>query len=347
MYGIQDTELKWFQSYLKNRKQSTKVNNVISNEIENDFGVPQGSILGALLFIIYINDMPKVLDRSEMVLYADDTLIYTEGDDDESCRENMNHDINKINTWLKMNKLKLNENKTKIIEINMSTEVIFKINDQIIEKVEYIKYLGFVIDKKLKFKEHIDYTCKKIGKKIGFFKRIRNKISKTTAINIYNTIIKPHFEFGSTIIYTCCNINQIERMQKLQNKAMRIILKCNRYTHINEMLGSLKWMNVKQRLELNTLNFIKKMKQGDAPEYLCEQIKYVGEVQPYGLRNAEDFRIQRVTTTHMQNTLFYKGFKLFNDLPNNVKLERNNNIFRKRCANFIRINILQNLQQFL
>lgn len=77
-YGIRDTELKWFKSFLSNRKQFTCVNNIKSNITDNMYGVPQGSILGALLFIIYINDMPNVLDKSEMVLYADDTLIFTE-----------------------------------------------------------------------------------------------------------------------------------------------------------------------------------------------------------------------------------------------------------------------------
>lgn len=161
MYGIKGNELKWFESYLGNRVQITKVNGTTSDEIENGFGVPQGSILGALLFILYINDMPTTLEKCEIVLYADDTLIYTEASTEEQCLENMKHDISKINTWLKMNKLKLNENKTKIMEINMNSDELFKINDEIIEKVEHMSYLGFIIDKDLKFKKHIDYICKK------------------------------------------------------------------------------------------------------------------------------------------------------------------------------------------
>ena len=113
-----------------------------------------------------------------------------------------------------------------------------------------------------------------------------------TAINIYNTIIQPHFEFGSTILYNCCTETHINRLQKLQNKAMRTILRCNRYTSINTMLTTLKWLNIKQRLKLNTLKFIFKMREGSAPEYLCDDLQYVGETQPYRLRNASDFRIE-------------------------------------------------------
>lgn len=336
MYGIREKELAWFKSYLANRKQITKVNDIKSDSINNDFGVPQGSILGALLFIIYINDMPNILEQCQIILYADDTLIYTEGDSSEECHNNMVNDINNINIWLKKNKLKLNETKTKIMEINFDSEIVFKINNEGIEKVNNMKYLGFIIDKEMKFKDHIDYICKKISKKIGFFKRIRNKISLITSINVYNTIIKPHFEFGSTIIYTCCNESQIERLQILQNKAMRTILKCSKYANIQVMLDMLKWLNIKQRLQLNTLLFIYQIKHGNAPEYLCDQIKYVGEVQPYGLRNAENFRLRKANTTSRQRSLFYKGLKLFNSLPNETKTENNIKIFKKECVNFVK-----------
>lgn len=338
-YGIEDIELKWFESYLTNRKQITKVNDIKSHIHNNEYGVPQGSILGALLFVLYINDMPNILNKCEIVLYADDTLIFTEGESEQICYNNLNEDMNNVSIWLKMNKLKLNESKTKIMEVNSDSNIIFKINNQIIEKVNQIKYLGFIIDKNLKFKNHIDYICKKIGKKISFFKRIRNQVSILTAVNIYNTMIKPHFEYGSTILFTCCTAHQIERLQKLQNRAMRIILKVNRYTSIHFMLESLKWLNVEQRLKLNTLNFIHRIKNGEAPEYLTEQISYVGDSQPYHLRNAEHFRIERVTSSAMQRSLFYKGFQLYNSLPNNVKMERNFNIYKKHIVFFVKYNM--------
>lgn len=86
--------------------------------------------------------------------------------------------------------------------------------------------------------------------------------------------------------------------------------------------------------------FVRKMKKGDAPKYLCEQIKYVGESQPYMLRNADDFRILRVKTSQMQKTLFYKGLQLYNLLPANIKNEANENIFKRKCIHFILFNDL-------
>ena len=88
-------------------------------------------------------------------------------------------------------------------------------------------------------------------------------------------MINPHFKYDSTTLFTCCTANQIERLQKLQNTAMRIVLKVNRYTSIHYMLESLKWLNVEQQLKLNTPNFIYKIKNGEAPEYIIEQVSYV------------------------------------------------------------------------
>ena len=111
----------------------TRVNNTKSSPIENNFGVPQGSILEALLFIIYIKDMENVLEKCEIVLYADDTLIFTDDKADILCHENLTMDMESLNKCLMMNKLKLNENKTKLLEINMDNNIIFKIKNVIIE----------------------------------------------------------------------------------------------------------------------------------------------------------------------------------------------------------------------
>ena len=106
-YGIENKELMWFRSYLTNRKQITRVNNTESSPIENRYEVPQGSILEELLHIIYINDMEKAVEKCEVVLYADDTLIFTADKHDNLRNENLSKDMENINKWLMMNKLKL------------------------------------------------------------------------------------------------------------------------------------------------------------------------------------------------------------------------------------------------
>ena len=164
--------------------------------------------------------MPNVLNDCEIILYADDALTYIADIDRYKT------DIDNVNTWLTINKLKLNESESKIMEIKINSDINFEINDKEIEKLNQIKYLGFIIDNNLNLKSHIDFICKKLGEN-RFFKRLRKNTNVLTAINMYKTMIKPHFEFGSTIMYSCCANQQIEKLQRLQNKAMRVILRCN------------------------------------------------------------------------------------------------------------------------
>ena len=119
---------------------------------------------------------------------------------------------------------------------------------------------------------------------------------------------------------------------------MRSILKLNRFTPTTFELVTLRWLIVHKRLELNMLNFIQKIKIGEAPEYLTEQLKYVGEVQPYRVNNANNFRLQRADASAMPKKLDYKGLNMYNKMPNYLKNERNINVYRKNLVNFVRNN---------
>ena len=119
---------------MSNSNQIRSINGVRSQSIENKHGVPHsGSILGTLLFSIYITHIPQILTGSEITLYADDTLVYTIWDAKEQCTNKLKNNMDNINVWLKINESKLNEIKTKIIEINMTSETEFKINEKIID----------------------------------------------------------------------------------------------------------------------------------------------------------------------------------------------------------------------
>ena len=145
------------------------------------------------------------------------------------------------------------------------------------------------------------------------------------AINIYNTIIKPHFEFCSTILFMGSN-EHINKLQILQNKAMRSILKCGLHTPVSWMLSCLKWLNIKQRIYFNVLMFVYKLKHNMVPKYLTSRVVYVGDSQPYTLRTNSDFRLQHYRDARTQNQLEYRGLKLFNELP--IEIKNENNIIR-------------------
>ncbi len=159
--------IRWFASYLENRTQVTKVSNTSSEPGELTCGVPQGSILGPLLFIVYINSLSSKLDDYACFLYADDTAIVTTGDELNSVARNLENALATSQQWMNDNKLTLNLTKTKVMFLGTtqktqeSTNTVIKCNGEVVDKVETFKYLGVMIDKNLRFSEHVEYTKKK------------------------------------------------------------------------------------------------------------------------------------------------------------------------------------------
>lgn len=340
--GIRGTVLVWIESYLTGRRQKTRYINSASNVMDNDFGVPQGSVLGPLLFVLFINDIVKSIKNCKVHLFADDTLIYLYGENINDVINAVNQDLKDIFFWLCDNSLKVNIDKCKYMilgkkhvlsRLQMGDSIV--LNNKKLEKVSEIKYLGFIIDESLTFKCNSDYIIKKVAKKIYFLRRISNYLSMFSRILVYKTIIAPHFEYCATLqLYL--NNNDIQKLQKMQNKAMRIILKCNRYTPIDTMLNVLNFLNVRQRIVLKALQFIFKIKHGMAPRYLCDKLSFVRDTHGYNTRSVNDMVVERYDNLMESKSLFCKGIQLFNSLPKEIKYCEKYTIFIKLCVSYIK-----------
>jgi len=144
---------------------------------------------------------------------------------------------------------------------------------EVIEMENYIKYLGVMIDGRLDFKANVDYMCKKVSKKVGVLSRLARFITLGARISIYKSVIAPHFDYCATLLYLCDEAS-FDRLQKLQNRAMRAILMCKKLTPIRMMLDALDMLNVKQRVHATTLKFIHKLKLGSLTDYLNEMVTF-------------------------------------------------------------------------
>ena len=255
IYSIQGVASDWFKSYLSNRKQKCSVNGFLSHDQTLLCGVPQGTILGPLLFSIYINDLPNCLAHSKPRMYADDTHLSFATDNVLDIEQNLNQDPESVNEWLIANKLTLNQSKTEFTLIGSRQRIrtfhsspSLEIGGMPINQVSHTKYIGVYLDENLTWNEHINRLSKKIASGICALKRIRSFVSGTTLQFIFNSLIQPHFDY-CCVVWDNCNKTLADKLQKLQNRAA--ILTFSSYdANADAVLESIGWKKLQTQRKI-------------------------------------------------------------------------------------------------
>lgn len=345
--GMRDLVLSWFSSYLLNRKQKVRFKNGVSDLINTTYGVPQGTVLGPLLFLLYINDIVNVINGSKIELFADDTMLYVTGNDLSHMKRTINSDLNQIFEWLCANKLSINTTKSKFCifgkkqkldRVNIKDINIEINNNRLIHETK-VKHLGIILDSELSFRPHADYIMRKFSQRVGFVNRVGNNLSMYTKYLMYNCIAAPHLKFCSTLLYNLPNY-KISELQVIQNRALRTILKCNRYTPVHLMLNVVNIMSVKQGIVYDVNVFLYKIRNNLLPDYVCDKVKYFKNVHTYQTRNCNDFiLVDKYRSNQMSNSVLYRGLLEFNKLPNTIKNCSNFNNFKAMLREYVKSNI--------
>ena len=154
-------------------------------------------------------------------------------------------------------------------------------------------------------------------------------------MNIYKAIIAPHFDYCSSLLFLS-DQSAFDRLQRLQNRAMRAVLKCRRLTPVSSMLEALNWMSVKQRVYAMTLMFVFKLRRGLLPQYLGEMVTLNSDIHGHLTRSRNDFYVKKSKSAKQMNSLFHKGTILFNSLPRDLKDERSETVFKNKLRLFVK-----------
>ena len=210
--GFPGSLVNWIKSYLSSRRQCVVFNHSVSDEILVSSGVPQGNHLGPILFMIFINDLPSVVVHSNILMFADDVKLFKVLNDLYDC-ELLQHDLDNLSTWCKVNRLDLNVDKCKCMTFHRRSMVNFtyRINNMILERVDLCNDLGILLDHKLNFTEHIVCITAKATGTLGFIKRWSKEFSDpyTTKL-LYTSLVRPILEYGCVLwnpqynLHTCC-----------------------------------------------------------------------------------------------------------------------------------------------
>ena len=346
-FGVEDTALQWISSYLNNRQQTVVINGKLSTETTLLYGVPQGSVLGPLLFTLYITPLGSIIRRHGLVahFYADDTQIYITfdpkvGDAEEQAAAAMSAAIVEIRCWMNHNFLKLNEKKTEYLLISSShmrntiTGTSISVGDEAMTPSDKARNLGVIFDRTMNMDKHISYVCQSAFYQLRRIAEIRPFLTRAAAENIIHALITSRLDFCNSL-FAGLPSSAIKRLQAVQNAAARLLTGTRKFDHISPILHELHWLPVQQIVQYKILLLTFKALHNQSPSYISELIS-VRHLRP-GLRSA-GLSLQIPNTrlkTYGDRAFSSVAPRLWNSLPSHLRNCDNLDTFKLELKTYL------------
>jgi len=331
-YGIRGLPLKLFKNYLSNRNQCVVFKESISTLEIVKCGVPQGSILGPVLFLLYINDCPKSSNILKFIMFADDTNVFHSDINITILETIINRELSNLSLWFKSNKLSLNINKTYFMFFGhkgITANLRIHIDGLNIERVSNTKFLGLQIDEKLNWKEHIRLLSIKISRSIGIIYRLRQSVPLTILRKLYFAIILPYLQYCN-ILWGTNYWTSIRSLFLLQKKAIRLVTNSAYLAHTAPLFKQLNTLTltdlVSMQIGIFMFNYVNKL----LPPVFTQFIKVNPATHRQTTRSSSNLYIEPYRLNIKKFSLIITGPTFWNSLNKDTKESKSANIFKRK-----------------
>ena len=330
-FGIQNTALNWFRSYLSERKQAVYISGFQSSEQSLDFGVPQGSVLGPVLFVLYTSPLTRLINSHSVAheMYADDTQL-NQSDSPSNYTElvqSLQDCVTEVKSWMSTNRLKLNDDKTEALRVSPPSEDLSSLPSSVaigntsISFSSCVRDLGFFLDKDLSLKYHITKTCQSAYLEIRRISSIRHFLTIDATKTLVSACILSRLDYCNSLLAGCPK-KDIKPLQQVQNSAARLIFKARKSEHITPLLQDLHWLPIEHRIQYKISCLCFHIISGTAPVYLSEL--FTVYVPSRSLRSSSDDRMFSVPAIpnrekHGGRSFSHFAVHTWNNLPHSVR----------------------------
>ena len=337
-YEVRGLALDWVKSYFHQRSQFVEYNGHRSLPQVIRCGVPQGSILGPLFFIIYVNDLCDA-SRLESILFADDTNLFISEKDPVTLNNTLNSELNKLSAWFAANKLSLNISKTKFMvfrprQKRLCYDYDISINGEALTQVSEALFLGVLLDDCLSWKSHISLVAHKISKSIGIIYRSSYFLSKTSLRTLYNSLVLPYLYYCN-LVWGSTYKRNLKRLTILQKRAIRIASRSGCDAHTDPIFKELRFLKMKGIHLFQLGQFMYSFSTGNLSTNFDSFFSVNNSIHSYNTRHASFYRLPLCRTNIRQFSISFQGPKFFNTLSSEIKNSLSLMSFKYKLKDFL------------